>query len=136
MVPEGPCSEHVPNIVFRTCSERPGFLFPPKRALTGCPQDLKYEEFDIFRNCLHFSFSKTTILKIAKSTISMHPKIQIPRIGENLGNMFRTCSEHLVRNSVPSQLRSFLKLRIHGVQGLGFRCQISRDPNVTLNPKP
>ena len=75
---------HVPNIMFRTCSERSGLLFPPKRALTGCPQDLKYEKSDIFENCLHFSFSKNRILQIAISTISMRPKIQIPIIHENI----------------------------------------------------
>ena len=85
------CSEHrVPNM-FRTCSERPGLLIPPKNAYTGCPQDLKYEKFDIFKNCLHFSYLKNQILKIALSTISMHPKIQILIIHENLG----ACSEHV-----------------------------------------
>ena len=90
------CSKHVRNM-FRT-SRIPTSI--PK-SLYGMPEDLKCEKFDIYKNCLHFSLLKIQILKIV---ISMLPKIQIPIIHDDLGSMFRTCSEHLVRNSVLCQL--------------------------------
>ena len=93
------CSEHVPNM-FRTSR----IAICTQKNLTGCPSDLKYEKSDIFENCLHFSFWKNRILRIAISTISMRPKIQTPIIHENLG----ACSEHLVRNSVLCQLSIIL----------------------------
>ena len=90
------CSEHrVPNIVFRRCSEHvpnvQDCYFHPKNPykMPLRPQKMRNSAFS--KKCLHFSFSKTRILKIVISTISMRPKIQIPRIHDNLG----ACSEHV-----------------------------------------
>ena len=107
MVPEVSNRFHVPHM-FRTCSAHrvPHMLrtsriaiLTKKTAPVGCQwqtKGFKYQKFLNFKKCLHFSISKTRILKIVISTISTRPKIQILIIDAyliwNLGDVFRTCS--------------------------------------------
>ena len=127
MVPEVWNMFHVPNMCRTSCSEHVPNVqdcYLHLRNPYGMPLDLKYENFVIFKNCLHFSFSKNRILEIAISTIFVNPKIQIPIICENLGSMFWTGSEHLVRHSVLCQV----------INIVSFSCWLSK--TCVLTPRP
>ena len=93
MVPEVPCSEHVPNIVFRTCSERPGLLFSQKKSLRDAHKTSSMRNYTFSKHVYTSRFRKIEFSKLAYLPFPCIPKSRYGKsmiIWEHVPNMFRT----------------------------------------------
>ena len=98
-----PCSAHVPHIVFRTCSERPGLLFSfRKKNVMGCPS--RQNNSNIMKKC---QFKKLFTLLVSEKSNSQNRHIYNFHASKNPDTNVRGISSLESGERVPHMFRTF-----------------------------